>query len=130
MACQLDNRPGDQDKNDSVLLDNVHIDPHLPSPPVTSSNVIPLHVGQMPGMKAKAWEPPKEVLWLGHPMAILALMMDSHSSTVENAANANPVQADQEAGWEWEPPKEVIWLGHRTDVLALCQEIETCPGAA
>lgn len=117
----LDNRPGDQDKNDSVPLDIVHVDPHPPSPQATSSNVIPLHGDQTPEMDGNVWEPPKEVLWLGHPMAILALMIDPPSSTIGDPAKVNSRHGDLDAGFdEWEPPKDVIWLGH-LDVLALCQ---------
>lgn len=123
MSFQSDNRRCDRDKHDSALLD---IGPsRSPSVPPQISNVIPIHGGPTPEMKTKVWEPPKEVLWLGNPMAILAMMINPSSYTIGHLAKVAPQLADQAVGIdEWAPPNEVIWLGHQTDVLALCQELE------
>ena len=52
-------------------------EPHLPEtgamPNADRSNVIPLPVIAPPEVEPQTWQPPKEVIWMGHRQHVLAM---------------------------------------------------------
>ncbi len=66
--------------------------PHLPDtgakPDADGSNVIPLPVISPPEIEPQTWQPPKEVIWMGHRQRVLAMSFAIPARLADSAAGS------------------------------------------